>query len=171
MFKNYFKTAIRNLRRNKSYTIINIAGLAVGIAASLLIFMVIRFETSFDNFHKLKDSIYRVGTEFHSEDGISYGDGLCFPAGPAIKLDFPEIKQVARIFKRGNQITIEENGKAVKKLNDENFYYTELEFFKIFDFEWIAGDVRSCLSDPNSAALTKTTAEKYFGNWQSAIGK
>ena len=69
MFKNYFKTAFRNLKRNKSYALINTLGLAVGIAACFLIFLVVQFESSFDNFHPKKNSIYRVGTEFHNQDG------------------------------------------------------------------------------------------------------
>src|SRR5437868_3248005 len=85
MFHNYFKTAIRNLKRNKSYAIINVLGLAVGIAASLLIFLVIQFETSFDNFHKKKDSIYRLGTEFHNQDGVDYTGGVSFPAAPQLR--------------------------------------------------------------------------------------
>src|SRR5688572_13641487 len=69
MLRNYWKTAWRNLKRNKSYAISNVLGLSIGIAASLLIFLVIHFETSFDNFHKKGDSIYRLATEFHSQDG------------------------------------------------------------------------------------------------------
>ena len=79
MVKNYFKTAYRNLLRNKSYALINTLGLAVGIAACLLIFLVVQFESSFDNFHIKKNSIYRVGTEFHNQDGVSYSDGIAFP--------------------------------------------------------------------------------------------
>jgi hypothetical protein len=88
MFYNYFKTAFRNLLRNKGYAAINIVGLAVGIAACLLIFLVIQFETSFDNFHKKKDQIYRPGTEFHNQDGLSYTAGSAFPVGPQIRIDF-----------------------------------------------------------------------------------
>src|SRR4051794_21087399 len=106
MFRNYFKTAVRNLGRNKSYALINVLGLAVGIAAALLIFLVIQFETSFDNFHKKKDSIYRIGTEFHNQDGVDYSDGISFPTGPGLRIDFPQIKEVASIFRNGNQITI-----------------------------------------------------------------
>src|SRR2546423_9597745 len=109
MFRNYFKTAVRNLKRNKSYAIINVLGLAVGIAASLLIFLVIQYETSFDNFHKKKDSIYRVGSEFHNQDGVSYSDGVAFPTGPALRVDFPQLKEVASIFRNGNQITIKQD--------------------------------------------------------------
>src|SRR5678815_272944 len=95
MFKNYLKTAFRNLKRNKSYALINVLGLTVGIAASLLIFLVIQYETSFDNFHKKRNSIYRLGTEFHTQDGVSYSDGISFPAAAALRIDFPQLKAVS----------------------------------------------------------------------------
>jgi putative ABC transport system permease protein len=123
VFKNYFKTAFRNLKRNKSYAIINVLGLTVGIAASVLIFLVIQYETSFDNFHKKKDSIYRLATEFHTQDGVGYSDGISFPAAPALRIDFPQIKEVAAIYKNGDQITIEQGNAQLKKLNESNFYY------------------------------------------------
>ena len=171
MFRNYFKTALRNLSRNKSYAVINVLGLAVGIAASLLIFLVIQFETSFDNFHKKKNSIYRIGTEFHNQDGVSYSAGVSFPVAPALRVDFPQIKQVASIFRSSNQITIEEKNKPPKKLTEDNFYYAEPEFFKMFDFGWLSGDAQTSLKNPTDAVLTQATAEKYFGDWKSAIGK
>ena len=171
MFKNYFKTALRNLKRNKSYAIINVLGLAVGIAASLLIFLIIQFETSFDNFHKKKNSIYRLGTQFHNQDGIGYSDGVSFPTGPALRIDFPQIKEVASIFRNGGQITVEDGSAQLKKLNEDNFYYAEPEFFKMFDFGWLAGNPQACLKDPHSVVLTQATAEKYFGDWKTAMGK
>jgi len=170
MIKNYFKTAFRNLMRNKSFTIINVLGLAVGIAASLLIFLVMRYETSFDNFHAKKDHIYRVGSIFNTQDGISYGAGVSFPVGPALRIDFPQVKEVGSIFRRGNDlITIEENGQ-LKKFQS-GVYYAEPEFFNMFDFGWLTGNPKISLSDPASVVLTKEIAEKYFGNWQTAIGK
>jgi len=171
MFKNYFKTALRNLKRNKSYAMINVLGLAVGIAASLLIFLIIQFETSFDNFHKKKNSIYRLGTQFHNQDGIGYSDGVSFPTGPALRIDFPQIKEVASIFRNGGQITVEDGSARLKKLNEDNFYYAEPEFFKMFDFGWLAGNPQACLKDPHSVVLTQATAEKYFGDWKTAMGK
>jgi len=171
MFKNYLKTAFRNFKRNKSYAIINVLGLTVGIAASLLIFLVIQYETSFDNFHKKKDKIYRIATEFHTQDGIGYSDGVSFPVAAAMRIDFPQIKEVAAIFRNGDQVTIEQGDRQLKKLREDNFYYAEPEFFKMFDFEWLAGSPENSLKDPHSAALTQATAEKFFGDWRSAIGK
>ena len=171
MFKNYLKTAFRNLKRNKSYAIINVLGLTVGIAASLLIFLVIQYETSFDNFHKKKDKIYRIATEFHTQDGVGYSDGVSFPVAAAMRIDFPQIKEVAAIFRNGDQVTIEQGDRQLKKLREDNFYYAEPEFFKMFDFEWLAGSPENSLKDPHSAALTQATAEKFFGDWRSAVGK
>ena len=79
MFISYFKIAYRNLRRNKTYALINVLGLAVGITACLLIFLVIQFETSFDNFHKKKNSIYRIGSQFNSDGKLHYSVVLRFP--------------------------------------------------------------------------------------------
>jgi len=171
MIRNYLKTAFRNLKRNRRYAFINIAGLAIGIAACLLLFNVIQYETSFDNFHEKKSSIYRIATQFHTQDGVTYSDGIAFPVGPALRIDFPQIKQVASIFRNGNQVTIEEKNKPVKKLTEDNFFYAEPEFFTMFSFGWLAGDPQTSLKDPSNAVLTQATAEKYFGDWQSAMGK
>jgi putative ABC transport system permease protein len=89
MFYNYFKTAFRNLLRNKGYATINIVGLAVGIAACLLIFLVIQFETSFDDFHKKKNNIYRVGgTQLYHEICISNIIGSTFPVVRQVRIGF-----------------------------------------------------------------------------------
>ena len=171
MLKNYFKTAFRNFQRNKSYALINTLGLAVGIAACLLIFLVVQFESSFDNFHPKKNSIYRVGTEFHNQDGVSYSAGVAFPVANGLRLDFPQIKKVASIYRNGGQITIGNPGNQEKKLQEDNFYYAEPQFFNIFNFPFLSGDPKTALNDPNSAVLTEATAEKYFGNWKNAMGK
>ncbi|HET7003835.1 MAG TPA: ABC transporter permease [Puia sp.] len=171
MFKNYFKTAFRNLKRNKSYALINTLGLTVGIASCLLLFLMIRFESSFDNFHPKKNSIYRVCTEFHNEEGVSYHDGVSFPVAQAIRIDFPQINEVASIFRRGAQVTIDNGDKQTNKFTEDNIYYAESEIFSMFHFEWLNGDAKTSLKNPNNAVLTQATAEKYFGNWKNALGK
>ncbi|MBD0377448.1 MAG: ABC transporter permease, partial [Flavisolibacter sp.] len=124
-----FKIALRNMNRNKSYAFINVLGLSVGIASCLLIFLVLQFETSFDTFHKKKDYIYRIGSENHSQDGLSYSGGAAFPVGPALRIDFPQIK-VASIFRSGDdQVTIINEGKGPQKKFTEDFYFTEPQFF------------------------------------------
>jgi predicted permease len=175
MFKNHFKTAFRNLKRNQSYALINTLGLSVGIGACFLIFLIVQFESSFDDFHPKKNSIYRVGSEFHDADGINYNDGVGFPVAKGLRIDFPQIKEVASIDKEGGQITVENKTEQLKKLQEDNFYYAEPEFFSMFNFEWLAGNPKTSLNNPNNAVVTQATAEKYFGlgpnNYREAIGK
>ena len=175
MLKNYLKTAFRNLVRRKNYTIINIAGLAAGIAICLVLFLVIRYEMSFDNYHQKKDRIYRVLTEYHHADSpdIFYGKGVPAPLPAALKTNFPQAEKVAVIYSEGNdQVQVlDDNGQPVKKFKEEHgVFFSEPSLFDIFDFKWLAGSPAS-LKNLNSAVLTKTIAEKYFGDWQFAIGK
>lgn len=173
MLKNYFKTAFRNLLKNKTYTSINVFGLAIGIAVCVIIFLVIQFETSFDTFHKKKDRIYRVITEFNDANGSNINSGVPAPLPGALRNDFPQLEKVTSIFSIGNdQIAVlDESGHIIKKFKEETgVFFTEPEFFGIFDFKWITGNPSS-LGEPNTAAITKTTAEKYFGDWKQAVGK
>jgi ABC-type antimicrobial peptide transport system permease subunit len=175
MVKNYFKTAFRSLARNRNYTIINIAGLAVGIAVCMIIFIIIQFQTSFDNFHSKKGRIYRVLTEYRHADAatISYGKDVPFPMPEALKTAFPQIEQVAPIFaSHDDQVLIpDKNGTTVKQFKEEKgVFFTEPSFFNIFDFPLLAGSYAS-LKEPNNVLLTKEIAGKYFGDWRTAIGK
>ena len=173
MIKNYFKTALRNLLRNKTYAMINITGLAVGIASCLLIFLVIQFETSFDTFHKKKDNIYRVVSEFHSPDGVFHSPGVPFPVTDALRIDFPQLKKVAAIYNNNGLITVasEHQNEPPKKFRETGVFFAEPQFFELFDFGWIGGNAKQTLTAPNSAVLTKETAERYFGSWEDAVGK
>ncbi len=174
MIRNYFKTALRNLRRFKGYAFINILGLAVGIAACLLIFLVLQFEISFDNHHSDSKHIYRVVSEFNNPDGKSYSSGVPFPIAPALRLDHPELKKVAAIFQRENELISipQEGNEPPKKFKEEHgIFFAEPEFFSIFNFPLIAGEMKTALKDPNTALLTKEIATRYFGDWKKAIGK
>src|SRR6188474_1402870 len=175
MFKNYFKTAFRNLSRNRNYTIINIAGLAVGIAVCMMIFIIIQFQTSFDDFHAKKDRIYRVLTEYHHADAvnIAYGKDVPFPMPAGLKTAFPQIEQVAPIFaSHDDQLLIpDDDGTSIKTFKEnKGVFFTEPSFFKMFDFPLLSGSYES-LKEPNNVLLTKEMAEKYFGDWKTAIGK
>jgi len=171
MFKNYLKVAWRNLMHNKSYTAINVTGLAVGIAVCMMIFIIIQFQTSFDNFHAKKDSIYRVLTEYqHTETS---GKDIPFPMPLGLKAAFPQLEQIAPIYASQNdQLLIpDSNGNADKVFKEQRgLFYTEPSFFKMFDFPLLAGSYES-LNEPNNVLLTKETAERYFGSWEAAIGK
>ncbi|PSR56999.1 hypothetical protein AHMF7605_27690 [Adhaeribacter arboris] len=175
MLKNYFKTAFRRLIRNRNYTVINIAGLAVGIAVCMMIFIIIQFHTSFDNFHAQKKRIYRVLTEYHRADaaGISYGKNVPFPLPTSLKTAFPQIEQVVPVYASHNDEfqVLDDNGTPVKNFKEQNgVFYTEPSFFSLFDFPLLAGTYAS-LKDPNNVLLTKEIAETYFGDWKTAMGK
>src|SRR5258706_1670069 len=173
MIKNYFKTAFRNLWRNKNFTIINITGLAVGIAVCLVIFLINQFELSFDNFHKKKDRIYRILTEEHNSDGTLRTRGVPFPLPTTLHNDFPAFKSSAIYTMGDDQVVIPDgtSGQAQKKFKEKDgVFYAEPSLFEIFDFPLLAGDYKT-LKDPNTALLTKETAERYFGDWHLAIGK
>ena len=175
MFRNYFKTAFRSLTRNRNYTVINIAGLAVGIAVCMMIFIIIRFHTSYDDFHKNKDRIYRVLTESHHAGGadISYGKSVPFPLPTGLKTAFPQIEQVAPVYASHNDElqVVDDHGTSVKNFKEQSgVFYTNPSFFHIFDFPLLAGSYAS-LKDPNNVLLTKEVAETYFGDWKTAMGK
>ncbi len=174
MIQNYIKTAWRNLLRNKSYAAINIIGLAIGIAACTLIFLIVQFETSFDNFHSKKDHIYRVTTAFHNPDGVHLSSGTPLPLSEGLRIDFPQLKHVAAIMQNdGSHYSIGNGskGESVKKFKEDWAYYVEPQFFEIFDFGWLAGDKKTALSEPFSVVLSQDEADKFFGNWHDAIGK
>ena len=175
MFKNYLKTAFRSLARNKNYTIINIAGLAVGIAVCMMIFIIIQFQTSFDNFHSKKDRIYRVLTESqHADAGnITYAKNVPFPMPANLKTAFPQLEQVAPVYASHNDElqVLDDNGTPVKNFKEQSgVFYTSPSFFNMFNFPLLSGSYES-LKDPNNVLLTKEIAETYFGNWKTAMGK
>ncbi len=175
MFKNYFKIAFRSLIRNRNYTIINIAGLAVGIAVCMMIFIIIQYQTSFDNFHSKKDRTYRVLTEYHHADAadISYAKNVPFPMLTGLKTAFPQLEQVTPVYASHNDElqVLDDNGKPVKNFKEQSgVFYTSPSFFNMFNFPLLGGSYES-LKDPNNVLLTKEIAENYFGDWKSAIGK
>ena len=177
---NFFRLTFRQAIRQKEQTIIKILGLAVGTAVCLLIFLIVRFETSFDDFHPSRDHIYRVVSVFKTPLGTGYEPGVPFPTAPALRRDYPQLKQVASILSLGGDglITVETNSnkdntnKDNTKFREESgILYAEPQFFDMFAFRWLAGDKTTALNDPNTVLLTKSTAEKYFGSWTSAIGR
>ena len=175
MLRNYIKTAFRNLGRRKNYTIINIVGLAAGIAICLVLFIVIRYEMSFDDYHGKKDRIYRVLTEYHHADApdIFYGRGIPYPMPEGLKANFPQVETLAPVYADNNDqlLITDENGSIIKKFKEENgVFFTTPSFFNIFDFPLLSGSYTT-LKEPNNVLIAKETAEKYFGDWKTAMGK
>ena len=160
MLKQYLTIAIRSI------SITNTLGLALGITICLVVLNYVRFERSYDRFHANHDRIYRIRYERYSEDGESVRFASCAPpVGLRIRTLFPEVEHVARIGKFPANVSFRE-----KKFLEEKLFYAEQEFFEVFNFPFIQGDSKTGIASPNSAFLSKTTAEKYFGE-ENPIGK
>jgi putative ABC transport system permease protein len=174
---SFLRIAIRLALRKKEQAIVKILGLAVGIGVCLLIFIVVRFETSFDDFHLFRDHTYRVVSAFATPQGIAYQSAVPFPTASALRRDFPQLKQVASIVSLGsdNLITVVDSSDAslpTKKFREETgVLYAEPQFFDMFSFPWLAGDKKTALTEPNTVLLTRSMAAKYFGTWTLAIGR
>ncbi len=167
MAGNYMKISWRNIKRHKGYSFINIAGLAIGMTGSILIFLYVQSELSFEKFHKNADHIYRV---IMHQEGNFFGDTDWLPwtppiLAPTLKKDLPEVMYAARFESERSLITYKD-----KKIFEEDFCYTDPEFFDIFTFSLIRGDPRTALNDPFSVLITPQMAEKYFGD-EDPVGK
>ncbi|WP_420318620.1 ABC transporter permease [Ekhidna sp.] len=164
MLKNYLKTAIRNLGRYKVYTFLNVLGLALGIGCALVIYKVIVFENSFDTHQTNFDKIYRIVNQSIRAGEVSKGMGTPHPVGPALREDFPEIKEVVRIhYEYGDQINVKEGHDIKKFLIEEGVVYTENQFFKIFATQFLAGDKETALREPYTAVISASQCRKIFG--------
>lgn len=172
MLRHYFITAFRNLRRNRAYAVLNVAGLAIGITVCVLIFLLVRHKLSFEDFHAKKDRIYRVVTQNHRETGITYTRGVPVPLTEAFRTDFPQLEAVTLLMSASNgQVTlIKADGQKDHFREEQGVFFAEPELFRVFDFGWLSGSPQ-VLAEPNSVVLTQATAERYFGDWQQAIGQ
>ena len=160
MFKNYLKTAWRNIKRTKSFSLINILGLCVGMTACLFIMHYIEFEQSYDSFHKKGDRIYRLRYERESENGSAVRFASCCPpAGALIRERYSQVEKLARIFNARANVSFED-----KNFFEQKIFYSDPQFFEIFDFEFIAGDPVKSLSHPGIAFVSQSIAQKYFGD-------
>ena len=165
--------AWRNLKRNKVFSIINIAGLSAGIAASLLLFIIVKYETSYDTFQKNYSNIYHVVTGIDFSDGVSYNPGIAYAALPAMRAEMPDLKVAAINAIYGSQVTVPGSTaeKSKKFIENKGIFFCEPQFFEVFSsYQWLAGS-EAALKEPNSVTLSKSWADKYFGNWKEAMGK
>jgi len=166
MLFTLLKVAYRNFFRQKSYSIINLSGLAVGIASSILIALFVLHEFSYDSFHENADLIYRTkvkGQMMGSEMDMVVTSP---PMGPAMLEDYPEVKNFVRLRQYGDWLVRYED----KKFHEEDFLFADSTFFEVFDFKLIRGNPHTVLDEPRSVVLTESTARKYFGK-EDPIGK
>jgi ABC-type antimicrobial peptide transport system permease subunit len=165
MLKNYLKTILRSLLRERSNTIINIIGLTLGITGSLVLFLVIKESHSFDKYHTHRDRIYRVISKSNSNGGINLTQAIPAVMPEVFKNEFPEVKEIAfTSYRRGALISIQQPNSEVKKYEEpKGTVFTEPSFFKIFDRKIIAGSAENGLNEPNEAIISRKWATKYFG--------
>lgn len=167
MLKNYFKIAFRNLWNNKGYSAINIFGLAVGLAACLLITLYVIDELSYDRYNDKADRIYRINSDLHFGGGNLHITQTSDMMGELLKKDFPQVEEFTRIYSN-------EGAKLIKKgnafINEQNIAYVDSTFFRVFTLPALHGNTKTALDEPNTMVVTESTAKKYFGT-PDVLGK
>lgn len=172
MFKNYFKVSFRNFARNKVYSSINLSGLIVGISACLLITLHVLEELSYDNFHPGADRTYRVVMDMYGKNGLNTRSAPVYAAvGPNLLKDLPEIEAMARILPFGGGVySARQADGSLVRFNEEKAVLADSSFFQVFGFKLLDGDPNQVLAKKNQIALSRSTAERYFGS-EKAVGK
>lgn len=167
MIRNYFKIAWRNILKQKGYSLINIIGLAIGVAACLLILQYVSFELSYENFHVNKDRIYRVKQDRFDNGKLSTEwVGGAYAVGNSFKDAIPEIEDYVKVV-GSDAVVVEINNQP---LQIKKVFFASGSFFKVFTYPLIAGNANNALSEPFTAALSETTARKLYGT-TNAVGK
>ncbi len=167
MFKNYLKTAFRNLLKSRFYTLINIAGLAAGLATCLLIFLYVTDELSYDKYNINADRIYRVNNEV--KFGDNHFDLAVAPAaqGPAMVRELPQVQQYTRLRWHGGILIKKGN----ENLQEGRVAFADSTLFDVFTLPVIAGDPKTALTEPHSLVITEKIAKKYFNTTDNVVGK
>ena len=166
MFRNYLKIALRNIKRHKVYSFINIIGLAIGITVCILIFLFIEYELGFDKHVAEKENIYRVVAHINGAEGEEYSGCTPFPTASALRSDFPEMEQSTQVYRDYDaKITVGED-----QYEGDIPLFVEFQFFGLFDIEWTQETASQTWDDPFTVILTERLATKYFGDTK-VIGK
>ncbi len=160
MFKSYLKIALRHVLKYKTYSFINVFGLAVGVACCILVFLFVQHEMSYDKFHEHAESLYRVNLRTKTPAGsVKIGGGQPLPLAPTLKANFPEIRFATR-FAQSNAVVRTSPENATK----EQVLFADSDFFKMFSFTLLHGSAETVLDNKKSIVLSEATAQKYFGN-------
>ncbi|MTI87895.1 MAG: FtsX-like permease family protein [Balneolaceae bacterium] len=171
MLKNYLKTALRNLLKNKGFSFINIAGLAVGLASCLLILLYIFHESSYDRFHEKSDRIYRIVQTSTSESRIDSVASVTFPLGPTLEEDFPDfVAETVRFYNMQASKLSMGIREEMKFFKESHFFFADSSIFDVFSIELAKGNPETALSNPSSIVISEAVVEKYFGD-KDPMGK
>ncbi|MCG8389302.1 MAG: ABC transporter permease [Cytophagales bacterium] len=171
MIRNYLKSALRNFLKHRSFTLLNVAGLSLGLAASILILQYVKYEKSYDTFHSNVENIYRVQYNVIQNGKVTVECAAAVPAvGPALKDNFPEVRQFTRLFPVSGVLSYESPARGFISFREEKMQITDPAVFEVFDFKLIEGNPVTCLEGPNKVVITKRAVEKYFGE-ENPMGK
>lgn len=171
MVVNYIKIAFRTFSKQKSYTVLNVLGLAIGMAASLLIFQYVTFERSFDRFHANAGQLYRVQYNAYSSGALNFESALAVPAvGPALKNNFPEVDEFTRLFPNSSVMIVDDPVEGKVKFHEQRMFWADPAIFRVFDMDVLKGNPATALDGENKTVISSSTAQKYFGN-DDPIGK
>src|SRR5215471_17667296 len=164
MFKNYMIVAFRNFSRNKIFSLINIAGLAIGISASLVIYLIVHYELSFEKFQKDRQQIYRVVTDMHFPGQDFKNSGVPGPLPAAARAEIPGIEKSTVFWREGEmKVAIPANSQNQKRLGyQNNIIFADDQYFHFFNYQWLAGSPDHALTEPNQVVLTESRAKIYF---------
>jgi putative ABC transport system permease protein len=168
MIKNLLLVALRNFRRDKWYSLLNILGLTIGITFSLFLIFYIKDELSFDRHNDKADRIFRIGSYIKEPDKDTMRWAVTpFPMAPALAKDYPEVEEAVRFITNGRNMY--KNGEI--RLYEDKVFFADSNLFRVFTHEFIQGNPQTALKDPNSMVLTQSVAEKFFGKKKSYVGK
>lgn len=167
MIKNLLLIAVRNLKKDKWFSLLNVLGLTIGITFSLFLIFYVTDELSYDRFHEHADRIYRVNSYIHEKDKNTDWTLTQLPLGPALKQDYPEVEEMVRLVSR--ERTLFKNGENV--FYETKVYYADSTIFRVFSHQFVEGNAATALKAPFDIVITRSLAEKYFGKNASAIGK
>jgi len=175
MIKNYFKIAFRGFWKHKLFTLINIIGLSIGISAAVVIYLIVHFDFTFDKFHKDGDHIYRVVTNYSFQGEAGNNSGVCGPLTIAMKTQVSGVETTAPFYTLYQpNILIQGKGDVPRKfMNQDNVVLADQQYFKLFNYKWLAGSSVNALKEPNTVVLTSEQAKKYFPtlSYDQMIGK
>jgi putative ABC transport system permease protein len=166
MFKNYLKIAYRNIIKQKAYSIINIFGLALGLAACILVGLYIYQDFQYDNYHQNRDNIYRVSVKTIAPNGTDHTAETPALVAPNLEQHFPEINKISRIFFSSNDLITYED----KKFYEEDIVFADNDFFDMFSYKTLQGNPTKFLKKENTIIITRKMADKYFGT-ENPVGK
>jgi putative ABC transport system permease protein len=167
MIKNLIKIALRNLQKDKSYSLLNILGLTIGITCSLFLIFYVMDELGYDRYHKNAQQIYRVGANVNEPEKAMQWANTQFLLAPALKTGYPEIEQAVRLVAEDKVMY----KKGTDKFYENKIFYADSNYFEIFTADFLAGTAAGALINPNSIVLTQTLAQKYYGNNERALGQ